>query len=318
MTSMCMTDWALTGAMPARSLGLMGTVRTGINLRAAISEPQLRELYVAQALTIEQVAGRFGLAATTINRRLRELGIRARPRGPAASSSSASNPFVWTPDLAYVVGLIATDGNLSKKPGRIAIMSNDTDLLDLVRRRLQLKASIRPHRGGYGTRCHHLAWSDRRFYDWLAGVGLTPAKSLTLGPLTVPNEYFADFFRGCLDGDGSIVSYIDRHNTFKSAMYVYTRLYVSIVSASFRFIEWLRARVRQLANVGGHVDVRKSGGRHDVWRLRYAKRESLAVLRWNYYAQNVTCLMRKRNTAAPFLKARAIPAVRRPGRPVIV
>jgi len=108
-------------------------------------------------------------------------------------------------------------------------MSNDTDLLDLVRRRLRLNTDIRPHRGGYGTRCHHLAWSDRRFYDWLANVGLTPAKSLTLGPLAVPDEYFADFFRGCVDGDGSIVSYIDRYHTFKSASYVYTRLYVSIV-----------------------------------------------------------------------------------------
>ena len=154
-------------------------------------------------------------------------------------------------------------------------MSNDTDLLELVRRRLRLNTDIRPHRGGYGTRCHHLAWSDRRLYDWLANVGLTPAKSLTLGPLAVPDEYFADFFRGCVDGDGSIVSYIDRYHTFKSASYVYTRLYVSIVSASVRFIEWLRACVRRLVNVAGHVDVRRSGGRHDIWRLRYAKRESL-------------------------------------------
>jgi hypothetical protein len=296
----------------------MATVLAGINLREAISERQLRELYVTQALTIEQVAGRFGLGATTISRRLRELGIRARPRGPIASPSSARDPLVWTPDLAYAVGLIATDGNLSKKPGRIAIMSNDTDLLDLVRRRLRLNTDIRPHRGGYGTRCHHLAWSDRRFYDWLANVGLTPAKSLTLGPLAVPDEYFADFFRGCVDGDGSIVSYIDRYHTFKSASYVYTRLYVSIVSASFRFIEWLRASVQRLVNVAGHVDVRRSGGRHDVWRLRYAKRESLAVLRWIYYAHDVTCLIRKRRIATPFLTARAMPAVRRPGRPMIV
>ena len=189
---------------------------------------------------------------------------------------------------------------------------------DLVRRRLRLNTDIRPHRGGYGTRCHHLAWSDRRFYDWLANVGLTPAKSLTLGPLAVPDEYFADFFRGCVDGDGSIVSYIDRYHTFKSASYVYTRLYVSIVSASFRFIEWLRASVQRLVNVAGHVDVRRSGGRHDVWRLRYAKRESLAVLRWIYYAHDVTCLIRKRRIATPFLTARAMPAVRRPGRPMIV
>lgn len=290
---------------------------SGMNLRAMISERQLRDLYVAQALTIDQVAKRCGLAATTISRRLRELGICARPRGPIVSSS-APDRWSWTPDLAYTVGLIATDGNLSKKPGRIAIMSNDLDLLDLVRRKLELKASITPHRGGYGTRCHHLAWSDRRLYDWLLSVGLTPAKSLTMGPLTLPDEYFADFFRGCIDGDGSIVSYVDRYHAIKKASYVHTRLYVMVVSASFRFIEWLRARIQRLANVGGRIDVRKSDGRHDIWRLRYAKRESLVLLRWMYYADDVTCLARKRLIAAPFLTVRARPAVRRPGRPVIV
>jgi Winged helix-turn-helix DNA-binding len=296
----------------------MGTVPAGVNLRAAISERKLRELYVTRELTIAQVARRLGLAATTINRRLRDLRIPTRPRGPMASTSSARDPLVWTADLAYAVGLIATDGNLSKKPGRVAIMSNDIDLLDLVRRRLKLDADIRPHQGGYGTRCYHLAWSDRRFYDWLANIGLTPAKSLTLGPLAIPDDCFADFFRGCIDGDGSIVTYIDRYNTVKSPSYVYTRLYVSIVSASLRFIEWLRASVQRLANAAGHVDVRRSGGRHDVWRLRYAKGESLALLRWIYYAHDVMCLVRKRQIAAPFLAARAPSVPRRPGRPVIV
>jgi len=296
----------------------MGTVPAGANLRAAISEERLRDLYVTRALTIEQVAQLLGLAATTISRRLRELGIRARSRGPVASSSRDHGPLIWTPEVAYAIGLIATDGNLSKRRGRIAIMSNDADLLDLVRRRLRIDADIKPHRGGYGTRCHHLAWSDRRFYDWLTDVGLTPAKSLTLGPLAVPDEYFRDFLRGCIDGDGSIVSYVDRFNTFKNASYVYTRLYVTMVSASFRFIEWLRARIQELASVKGDVEVRRSGSRHDIWRLRYAKCESLAVLRWMYYADDVICLARKRRIAAPFLTPRALPAVRRPGRPVIV
>jgi len=288
----------------------------GFNRRAAISEGQLRELYVKEALTFQEIARRLDLSTTTISRRLRELGIRARPRGPIPFSSVAD--IAWTADLAYIVGLFATDGNLSKRSGRLAIMSNDWDLLDLVRCRLELNAVIRPHRGGYGTRCHHLAWSDRHFYDWLARVGLTPAKSLTLGPLAVPDEYFADFFRGCLDGDGSIVTYIDRYNTYKNASYVYSRLYVSIVSASPRFIVWLRATVQRLAGVAGSIEVRSSRGRHDVWRLRYAKRESLAVLRWIYYSQDVACLARKRRTADPFLVIRATPAVRRPGRPVIV
>ena len=237
--------WALTGARDGRIALLMAGVPAGTNLREAVSARQLRELYLEQGLTIAQIAGRLGLAATTIRRRLRELTIPARPRGPRASTSSTRDPVVWTPDLAYVVGLIATDGNLSKKPGRVAIMSNDTDLLDLVRQRLKLVTEIRPHRGGYGIRCHHLIWSDRRFYDWLISVGLTPAKSLTLGPLAIPDEHFTDFFRGCIDGDGSIVSYVDRYNTFKSPSYVYTRLYVSVASASARFIEWLQASAQR-------------------------------------------------------------------------
>ena len=230
------------------------------------------------------MAARLGLAATTIRRRLRETGIGVRSRGPIPGVHSLPGTLAWTPDRAYVVGLIATDGNLCKKPSQISIMSNDTDLLDLVRRRLGLDTDIRPHRGGYGTRCHRLVWSDRRSYEWLVAIGLTPAKSLTLGPLAVPDDYFVDFLRGCIDGDGSIVTYTDRYNTFKSPSYVYTRLYVSIVSASFRFIEWLRASVQRLADLAGHVDVRRSAGRHDVWCLRYAKRESLALLRWMYYA----------------------------------
>ncbi|PYN88361.1 MAG: hypothetical protein DMD87_10420 [Candidatus Rokuibacteriota bacterium] len=64
------------------------------------------------------------------------------------------------------------------------------------------------------------------------------------------------------------MSYVDRYNTFKSASYVYTRLYVAIVSASFLYIQWLRARMRQLANLVGQIDVRRTRGRHGIWRLR--------------------------------------------------
>ncbi len=295
----------------------MTTGRRAINLRGAVSASQLRELYVAQGLTIAQVASRLGLAATTIGRRLRELGIPARRRGSTPAKLASREP-IWATDLAYIVGLIATDGNLSKKPGRIAIMSNDADLLDLIRRRLLIDAPVKRHQGGYGIRCHHLIWSDRRFYDWLAAIGLTPAKSLTLGPLVIPDAYFADFLRGCIDGDGSIVSYVDRYNTFKNPRYVYARLYVSLASASFRFIQWVRQSVQGLVGVLGQIDVRRTTGRHDIWRLRYAKRESLAVLRWMYYEREVLCLDRKRRIAEPFLVTGPVSAGRGPGRPVIV
>jgi hypothetical protein len=227
-------------------------------------------------------------------------------------------PVLWTADLAYAVGIIATDGNLSRRPGGLSIMSNDVDLLDMLRRRLVLSVPIRPHTGGYGHRCHRIAWNDRRFYEWLLTIGLTPAKSLTLGPLAIPGTFFADFLRGCIDGDGSITTYVDDYHIRKKATYIYTRLYVSLVSASLRFLEWIQANVRELAGPAGRVEVRRAPGRNPIWRLRYAKRESLALLRWIYYAPNVPCLRRKQEIAAPFINPRQAPRRTGPGRPVVV
>jgi len=80
-----------------------------------------------------------------------------------------------------------------------------------------------------------------------------PAKSLRLGSLRVPDEWFRDFLRGSIDGDGSIVSYVDSYNTFKKAGYVYARVYLSLVSASPPFIEWIRETLQRLVGVTGHV-----------------------------------------------------------------
>ena len=282
----------------------------------------LRTLYVDYGLTADQIAARLACGATTVGRRLRNASIPRRPRGPVPNTSSEairSSQIVWSPDVAYAVGIIATDGNLSRNPGHVTIVSKDSDLLQTVRGCLSVRAPIAPHQSGYGAGpCYHIAWSNRGFYDALLAIGLTPAKSRTLGAVMVPDEYFPDFLRGCIDGDGSIVTYVDRYNTFKKPTYVYTRIYVSLVSASEHFVEWLRASIRRLTGLTGDVAVRRpTPNRNGLWRLRYAKRESLAILRWIYYAPDLPCLDRKRAIASPFLVPREQPGRRGPGRPMV-
>jgi hypothetical protein len=105
---------------------------------------------------------------------------------------------------------------------------------------------------------------------------------LTLGPLAVPDEYFADFFRGCLDGDGSVLVYTDRHHTAKNERYVYERLYVSLVSASRPFVNWIREKICVLVGVNGGINEQRKQGHRSVWRLRDAKAGSIRVLGWIY------------------------------------
>jgi len=204
-------------------------------------------MYVEELGTTDQIAAHFGCSGTTVLRHLRRFKIPVRRRGPYADRIFPG----WSADVAYVVGLIATDGNLGRKRPVITIVSKDTDLLETVRRCLGLITPIKSHSGVYGDHCRHLAWHDRSLYEWLCGIGLTPAKSLTLGPLSVPDEYFADFFRGCIDGDGTILVYIDRYHVAKNDRYIYERLYVSIVSASQAFLEWLQTSVFRLAGIRG-------------------------------------------------------------------
>ena len=296
----------------------MPTAPSPRNLRAALSEAELRDLYVAQNLTIDQIATRFGLAPTTISRRFADLRIPARRRGPLPGTryGAKDQQWQWTAELAYAVGLITTDGCLSQDGRHLTMTSKDIDLLETIGRclgvtaRITLSTNPRP--------IHRLQWGDVIFCRWLNEIGLMPAKSLRLGPLRVPDEWMRDFLRGCIDGDGSIVTYTDRYNTFKKSTYVYTRVYLSLVSASPRFVEWLRENLRRLTGAAGHVGLRRTEGRNDLWRLRYAKGEALRLLRWMYYNPNVPCLRRKYVIAVPFLVPPNKPRERRPGRPVLI
>lgn len=269
-----------------------------------IDAETLKRLYLDQRLTTVEIATRLGCGESTIGRRLRQFRIQARPRGPAPAClrrDEAPVPLAWSPQIAYAVGLITTDGNLSTRTGRLTLVSKDVEQLETLRHCLRLTRPITPHRGGFGTVCHKVAWSDRALYAWLLGIGLTPAKSLTLGPLAVPDEHFADFLRGCIDGDGSILRYVDRYHVAKNESYVYERLYVSLVSASRRFLEWMQATSRKLIGVNGSINVKTKPHSRPVYVLRYAKRESMLVLRFMYYAADVPCLARKRATAEQFL-----------------
>lgn len=212
-----------------------------------VIDPELlQRWYVDEELTAEEIAARIGCAGNTVLRRLRRLGTARRRRGPQPREGSYT-PLAWTPELAYAVGLIATDGNLARRKRQMSFVSKDIDQIETFRRCLGLRAPIFRVRSGSGRLCYKVQWCNSRLYHWLLDIGLMPAKS-RIGALAVPDEHFRDFFRGCIDGDGSIRTYVDRYNTFKKATYVYTRLYTSLVSASPRFLEWIRATIYTLTD----------------------------------------------------------------------
>ncbi|MBI4919862.1 hypothetical protein HY838_01045 [Candidatus Azambacteria bacterium] len=192
----------------------------------------------------------------------------------------------WSPEFAYALGLLATDGNLSIDGRHFDFTSKDMEQLENFMKCLDICVKIGYKTSGFtGKKLPHIQFGDVNFYKFLLDIGFMPKKSKIITSIKIPNKYFFDFLRGHFDGDGSFYSYWDPR--WKSSYMFYT----TFVSASKKHIEWLRNEIQKLLNIGGHI---AKGGASSVYQLRYAKAESLKLLPRMYYNNKVICLFRKR------------------------
>lgn len=191
----------------------------------------------------------------------------------------------WSGNLAYAIGLLASDGCLAKSSSLIDLTSNDKEQLTNYLKCLKINAKISKKKSGSGRFGLRVQFKNRVFHSFLLKIGLTPAKSKTLGPLNIPDKYFFDFLRGVFDGDGCTYSYWDKR--WKSS-FMY---YVCFSSASPSFLDWLQNSILRLSGVKGHITTAGEMGKY--FQLKYAKIEGLQVLRKMYHSKNIVYLKRK-------------------------
>ncbi|HEY8757833.1 MAG TPA: hypothetical protein VIN74_05005 [Candidatus Limnocylindria bacterium] len=199
----------------------------------------------------------------------------------------------WTPTLAYVVGLLATDG--CQTDGRhIAFPSADRELVEILLRCLGKRNKIAEQLSKKGTVYYRTQIGDVAFCRWLLGVGITPRKSLTIGPLAVPDVYLPECARGLMEGDGSILNFTQPPTRKTYPLYRYERLIVAFNSASVVHLSWLRLRLEPHIDNRGSLSRRPPRGtRHEFWSLRYGKAASTKLLELMYRNDSVPRLERK-------------------------
>src|SRR3989344_928466 len=192
----------------------------------------------------------------------------------------------WSPKFAYAIGLIATDGCLCNDGRHIDFTSKDEELVLKFRECLGVKSKIGvKYRGNdkyQKTKCFRIQIGDINFYEFLLSIGLSPRKSKNIGQLKIPDRFFIDFLRGCIDGDGSIGFYShpeSKHPQFR----------IRLVSASEAFVDWLKLKIKDIFLIDGGW-IHKS---RDVSVLSYAKSDSIKLVDFLYKDKNCVCLSRK-------------------------
>lgn len=140
----------------------------------------------------------------------------------------------WSDDLAWLLGLIWSDGCLFGNC--VNICAAERQHLEEVIRIIKMPNGIRPKNKG-----QHLSinFHSRKVADRLKAVGLMEAKSYTIKWPKLPKKYYGAFVRGVLDGDGSALLLKNRRNQQVAD------LQVSWYSASMWFsvslFKWLRS-----------------------------------------------------------------------------
>ena len=199
----------------------------------------------------------------------------------------------WNNNIGYAVGLITTDGNLSKDGRHIIFVSKDISLVNSFKKCLKLKTKVSVKTSGYskGTgRYYFIQFGNVNFYRKLLSIGLFPNKSKNISKLLIPKRYFADFLRGHLDGDGTIRCYNDP--VYPNSR----RLYITFISASLSHIKWLQSQIKKFYGIVGRIRAIPR-----AWALVYAKNASISLLHKIYYKRDLPCLCRKKRIVEDYL-----------------
>jgi len=262
-------------------------------LRLNLSKSELERLYLAENRPAPEVAAILGCAVSAVYNYLDLYGIPIRPRGADKIKRIVpEGRLTWSPEFAYVVGLIASDGNLQAKTNEVRLASTDRQIIDLYCRCLGLRpddvvahdwgdpsaTSVHmrvEHRPPYKKQ-YHIIFSDYVFRELLEKTGLTPNKSRTLGPLHIPDRYFRDFLRGEFDGDGCWSA--DRRPKRNWLLGI-------ITSGSRSYLDWLADRILNLAGIRGNAN---------GIELRFERESAKLLGHFMYYQAEVPCLGRKR------------------------
>jgi predicted transcriptional regulator len=262
--------------------------------RIELSCDKLYELYIVQGQSAQAIAHLWSCSEATIFDRLAEYEI------PIRSKEQVYVPrellATWSPGLAYAVGLVASDGNLSRRGYGVGLPSSDLDIIRLYLDCLHV-SQVRPdipineeHPSPPRKTKYSVVFYDQVYYAFLEGLGLTPGKSKTLRPLAIPDDVFRDFLRGDWDGDGSW--------HLSHPPYNYLRASLSCGSPAFQ--QWVQTTVERLTGLHGVI----SG-----LDLVYNGRKAISLGQWLYYAPGLPALWRKREIWERYIEAYKSPQI---------
>lgn len=176
--------------------------------------------YVNKGYGQERSGREFGISGKTVKRILKENNIKIRDLNESICLSNQTNDrtvqhyfkndnffSVQSHDMAWLLGFLASDGNVGKNDNmiRIELSIVDKEILEKIKEVTKIENPIKERIDKRGFHFCSLEWSCRQHKQDLAEYGIIPCKTYILKPpFSLKEEYYIDYIRGYFDGDGTI------------------------------------------------------------------------------------------------------------------
>jgi predicted DNA-binding protein YlxM (UPF0122 family) len=290
---LCKRCYHLQGELKQRS----HRTRTTRKLERRINLREIDYMYNVLNYSLNEIAEEFNCTRQYIYRIMMRRGIKVRDKGSARKLALEKGKLVlksrdefgimkevkleqtklnkkffkrWTAGMAYVLGLLYTDGNLTspragaqkKTLPSFSLSQKERELLDKALALMRCECKIHlTRRKGTGTtgktlELYTFQIFNKEIYNDLLKLGLTPRKSRTIEFPRIPRTVIRHFLRGCWDGDGSVS--LLKNNINKPV--------AKFVSGSKKFIEGISSTLETLGLPKRKIYISKDS---NVFSIKY-------------------------------------------------
>lgn len=240
------------------------------------------DLYVNQGWTIKQIEAKYHSGHCFVSNYLHSQGVEINRRKINRLLKEDYFDNIDTPNKAYFLGLLFTDGSIIKDNQRqdsiqLELIETDKKILELLCNELNAKCQLSyKKRDDRENGTFTFSIRSNKISQALSKYNIIPNKTYDVNQVIIPDKFKIDYLRGFIDGDGSIY-------------YSQNHWYLSICSHSKSIIEQVSKEINNLFN----FQSKKIQVSNNVYKYTWNSNQTITILNL-LYSQDITCVIERK------------------------